>query len=371
MFEQHPVPQQISSYQFRLVGDMTLKQFFQLAAGCVIALLVYGSPLPGIFKWPIIIISVIGGAAFAFLPLQDRPLAVWVVAFFRSIYGPTLYKWEKLPKYEYFTESTATQTGSALPDTGVTPTTKPTHPSDIAVANLDSKETSFLSKLTSLVNIPHTQIKSVSTTPVTSHDNQTQAVEEGFREPKPKTLENQPSAKMILDKTSIASLSGVTSSTNTNDKADLKVPTIEAISVKPATQTTQSMPLSTVAVEEKFDSSVVGMSSTIPGTTKKATFNPAVKPPSTPEYPNLLTGQVFDSTGKIIEGAIMEIKDSSGRAVRAFRSNQLGHFMTATPLPNGKYTISTEKPNLNFIPVEIDLSGSIVEPIAVWAENTK
>ncbi|KKR52786.1 MAG: hypothetical protein UT88_C0021G0001, partial [Candidatus Woesebacteria bacterium GW2011_GWD2_40_19] len=37
--EQHPIPQNISSYQFRLVGDMTLKQFFQLAGGFLVGLI--------------------------------------------------------------------------------------------------------------------------------------------------------------------------------------------------------------------------------------------------------------------------------------------------------------------------------------------
>src|SRR3989344_8952348 len=95
MFEQHPVPQQISSYQFRLVGDMTLKQFFQLAAGAVVGLIIYSLPLPGFFKWPLIAVVVIGGAAFAFLPIQDRPLEQWLVAFFRSIYAPTIFVWKK------------------------------------------------------------------------------------------------------------------------------------------------------------------------------------------------------------------------------------------------------------------------------------
>jgi len=29
--EQHPIPQQISSYEFKLVGEMTLKQFLKAA----------------------------------------------------------------------------------------------------------------------------------------------------------------------------------------------------------------------------------------------------------------------------------------------------------------------------------------------------
>src|SRR3990172_3231856 len=93
--EQHPIPQNISSYQFRLVGDMTLKQFFQLAGGIVVGLIFYSSPLLPIIKWPFAIVSAILGVALAFLPLEERPLEKWIIAFFRAIYSPTLYYWKR------------------------------------------------------------------------------------------------------------------------------------------------------------------------------------------------------------------------------------------------------------------------------------
>ena len=68
--EQHPIPQQVSSYQFKLVGDMTLKQFFQLAGGFLVGLIFYSLPIIGIVKWPFAILSVILGAGLAFVPLE-------------------------------------------------------------------------------------------------------------------------------------------------------------------------------------------------------------------------------------------------------------------------------------------------------------
>src|SRR3989344_8025043 len=93
--EQHPIPQQITSYQFRLVGDMTLKQFFQLAGGIVVALFFYWTPLHPLIKWPLIFFFTLLGVAMAFLPFEDRPLENWIIAFFRSIYSPTIYSWKK------------------------------------------------------------------------------------------------------------------------------------------------------------------------------------------------------------------------------------------------------------------------------------
>src|SRR3989344_2932161 len=88
---EHPVPQQISSYEFRLVGDMTIKQFFQVAGGVVVSLIIYALPLPGFLKWPFVVFFAAFGAALAFLPINERPLSAWVFAFFKAIYSPTHY----------------------------------------------------------------------------------------------------------------------------------------------------------------------------------------------------------------------------------------------------------------------------------------
>ena len=76
--QQHPIPQNVTTYQFRIVGDMTLKQFVELASGVVIAVILYNIGLPAIVKWPLMAIFAATGAAFAFLPLQGRPLDIWV-----------------------------------------------------------------------------------------------------------------------------------------------------------------------------------------------------------------------------------------------------------------------------------------------------
>src|ERR1700690_1273762 len=93
--EQHPIPQNVSSYQFKLVGDMTLKQFFQVAGGILAGIIFYSLPLLGIIKLPLAFISVLLGVGLAFLPFEERPLEKWIFAFFRAIYSPTLFTWQK------------------------------------------------------------------------------------------------------------------------------------------------------------------------------------------------------------------------------------------------------------------------------------
>ncbi|MDD3679251.1 MAG: PrgI family protein [Candidatus Shapirobacteria bacterium] len=102
---QHPIPQHISSYQFRLIGEMTLEQFGKVAGGCIIALVFYALPLPGFVKWFLIILSASSGALFAFVPVEGRPLETWIISFIKSIYSPTEYVWEKSPVDFFFTRT--------------------------------------------------------------------------------------------------------------------------------------------------------------------------------------------------------------------------------------------------------------------------
>lgn len=93
--EQHPIPQQISSYEFKLVGEMTLKQFLKAAAGIVLALIINATKLIFFIKWPLILICAGGGLLLAFVPFQDRPLETWILSFIRSIYSPTIFLYKK------------------------------------------------------------------------------------------------------------------------------------------------------------------------------------------------------------------------------------------------------------------------------------
>ncbi len=93
--EQHPIPQQITSYEFKLVGEMTLKQFAKAAGGVIIAFIIHATSLVFFIKWPLIFIFATGGLAMAFVPFQDRPLETWAAAFIKSIYSPTIYFYKK------------------------------------------------------------------------------------------------------------------------------------------------------------------------------------------------------------------------------------------------------------------------------------
>lgn len=93
--QQHPLPQDISSYRFRLIGDMTIKQFGFLAGFIIVGIVFYSSPLPFFFKYPLAFIAVCLGIGIAFVPVQGRSLEQWIIAFIKSIYSPTQYIWRQ------------------------------------------------------------------------------------------------------------------------------------------------------------------------------------------------------------------------------------------------------------------------------------
>jgi len=111
--QQHPLPQDISSYRFRLIGDMTIKQFAALAIFGIIAIVVYGLPLPFFFKYPLTFLFLVLGVGIAFVPVQGRTLDVWIVAFIKSIYAPTLFSWKRTPTEEV-NQDTASPTAGGI-----------------------------------------------------------------------------------------------------------------------------------------------------------------------------------------------------------------------------------------------------------------
>ena len=93
--EQHPIPQNVTTFQFRLIGDMTIKQFGYLAICAILAYVSYKLPLPIIISWPLVVLWVLLGIGLAFVPIEERPMDVWILSFIKSIYSPTQFVWQK------------------------------------------------------------------------------------------------------------------------------------------------------------------------------------------------------------------------------------------------------------------------------------
>lgn len=92
--KQHPVPQNIMEVEFKLVGDLTLRQFGYVAAGAILGYIIYAQPLTGLIRWPLIVLDAALALGMAFLPMEERGLDEWLRNFFTAVYSPTQRIWK-------------------------------------------------------------------------------------------------------------------------------------------------------------------------------------------------------------------------------------------------------------------------------------
>jgi len=291
-----------------------------------VSLIFYASHLNPLFKWVGIIFFALFGVALAFLPFQDRPLDRWVVAFFKAVYSPTIFSWKEEGNVGYF-----------LPEG------KDVVSGEVKIASEKTVQPKFLSGLEETEKALLARFNSLF------------------------------SGDSILTKKNVAPQQ-VTPQDAADQKPKLTIPETGYVKVTPTPQQQHQkivveekgyvpQPIENIKMDSSFNPALKTSSEV------EATFSKDAAPPSPPTTPNTLSGQVMDSQGKIVEAAILEIRDIGERPVRAVKTNKLGHFFIVTPLANGSYKVVTEKDNLNFDTATFEAEGNLIPPIAIRAKN--
>jgi hypothetical protein len=267
------------------------------------------------------------------LPIEERPLDRWLTTFFKAVYSPTQFVWKKKAVVPEFFQVTPLPSPAKTPPKVSLDQTKlveylKTLPSATPQNPLDQKEASFLAQINNLfqlTKLPPTLVPTIITPPFEEN----QEEKPGIRVHKlhsPQTLPIKEKRKVEVEKKTVGR----------------PLPIKKA----PPIKKTPRRPLPTV----------------------KPKIAPELPIPAPPERPNLLVGMVLNPEGKIVENAIIEIRDKEGNPVRAFKTNRLGQFRIATPLKNGTYELEVEKEGLKFDIIKITLKGTIVQPIEIRAK---
>lgn len=337
--EAHPIPQNVTTFEFRLIGDMTLKQFMYLAFGMVVAYINFvflANSIP-LIAWPIIIISSSLGVAFAFLPISDRPLDHWLGAFIKAVYSPTKRVWAKaghayqndpffIKRLDLYNKTYAPVTLSVTPMPKVQPfpavTTAPAPlplpqnpPSPEVLTTEELSKTVELAKQAQnlQMQIVQTQRKLETVKTVGAMDDINKIL----------TNLNQLVSQASQIKQQLASVTH-------------ELPQAPQVTVK----------LQTVAAPRPRQTQIVLTSTQ-----------------------NVINGIITDTSGTYLDAVVVVIYDKDGLPVRALKTNKLGQFSGATPLPNGQYTIQLEKDNLSFDVLQINLEGKVLPPILISAKK--
>jgi len=317
--ENHPIPQDVTGFQFKLIGNMTVKQFAYLATGIVLAWILLQLPINILIKFPFCAFSAILGLGLAYFPVSGRPMDLMIGNYIKALFRPTQFIYEKTGGQIYFPNRTpfaavrnAKQYGNGL---SIFPKDKLKaylESLDAQPKNkVDEKENNFLMSVSSLTanNTPYQP----STTPNLN-------IQQVNPQINPSPLREQ--------------------------RATIPQP-IET--TQPATKTVP------------------------PAKAILKGFNKAIGMPSIPDSPNLITGITKDSRGNALSNILVEVKDKDNNPVRAFKTNELGRFASATPLTKGVYTIEFEdsKSQNKFEKMSINVADQIILPIEAISVDTR
>ena len=360
----HPVPQNVTSFQFHLVGDMTLKQFIYLASGVAIAyfLFVFALTSYPLITWPLIVISAGTGAAFAFIPIGSRPLDHWVAAFFKAIYTPTQRSWIKdgksykeeplfnnrylmyvskfkpaeapIPQLAQSTSAQTLRAASSQPQTVLPgPQIQQTSqtPASVHTAALPTSED--LKKTVDLARQAQTlQVQIIQT------ERTLNQIKAATVKPSPIPIDySHEVAKVLGDLQKLVSqATGIKSQLEAINQPKNAAPEIK-----------QAKEKIRVVIPEKQKQTQIALTS----------------------FPNVISGIVKDNQDNYLEGVVAVIYDKEGLPARALKTNKLGQFSGATPLSNGVYTLELEKDGYSFDSLQIQLDGQIMPPLMITAKG--
>lgn len=348
--QEHPVPQNVTGYEFHLIGQMTLKQFFTAGAGVLFAVLTNATNLPVIFKYPLVAIFFLGGAALAFLPYEGRPLDRWFFAFIKSIYRPTMFFWKKtqnVPAPFTYTQPRFLDTSPTVDFKGLRssrvheflqtiPKSEVWEDKDFFSSDDKLAEIMALFSQTTTGNLQPPTVPSITKTAPRRTKNE-ESVSVFIQPPIPPS---PPRSVEIKSQTEIVS---------PNHRS-------------PDTASTSFAPPAPVKVESLIKPSRAGLN--------PVTTNLGLPFPKPPNKPNMVVGMVFSKDNKMLDGTIIEIvRQSDGIPVRALKTNALGQFAVITPLESGQYEIRIEKEGYSFDNASLILNNEVVPPILIQAKT--
>jgi len=401
--ENHPIPQDITGFQFKLIGDMTIKQFVYLAAGVILGWITFILPVFILIKLPIAAIFIGLGVATAFVPIEGRPFDIMIVNYFKALFSSTQYVYQKIGGHMWFPELKKQPEALETKPVSQDPTQRlkdflkslPQKPKN----KLDEKEFFFLDSLSSL--FAGGQInQDQQPTPIKSGPTDYQQLENAqlLEKTEPKKegeKENLPAGRQGLEdnlETEAEVLkkqleeAKLAQTFQKMGSAQYETAHVKALELEKLLQEVQSQKLTLenqiIELRKKLDRKNQNVFAPSVAQPKVQTQTVRQVPkelgkslglPLIADVPNLIAGIIKDPRGNPLPNILVEVKDDAGNPVRAFKTNVLGQFISATPLANGVYTISFEDPKAEnkFDTIELSVIGEILMPIEVISLDTR
>lgn len=395
--ENHPIPQDITGFQFKLIGEMTVKQFAYVATGVFVAWLFYLSPLISVIKFPLMLIFGAFGAALAFLPIDGRPMDTMIKNFFKAVFAPTQYIYQKTGG-QLLSDSPSLKKGPVSAETAESQFKNFINTLPTGKNKLDKKEMIFFQ---SISQYGSQAPQAVSPGYVAPHAFATQApVNQPAPAPQAPSQKLPEDVNASIENTNLqktaALLEKELQEAKAKEAAAPQADSKEYLSAHQKVLELQKNLNDLLSQKQQLETRVISLQKQLenqgkpvyspsmmaqgeaPQETKFVRSVPqnmakSVGLPITPEFPNIITGIVKDPRGNPLANILVEVKDNQANAVRAFKTNALGQFASATPLNNGDFTIEFEDPRgqNKFDKIGFKAVGEIILPIEIISVDTR
>lgn len=391
--DNHPIPQDVTGFQFRLIGNMTVKQFAYVAAGTVLAAIFYYAPIPVLVKIISIPLFAGMGAALAFLPIEGRPMDVMAAHFVKELFTPTQYVYQKSggklaisliqikplqvvneekkrekKEHEKKSQERAERLSRFLRQS-----------SEPRSSKLDKKEELFLQA----VFDPTVKVQILSMEEEEKKQRATLSSEDSLRV---KVAQSPEGMEQQLEKEAEAIKKELAKAREEEQKREASHQPVEEAHEHVEELNTQ---LEEIHQQKKqLEEELLKLKQQLethhpkpqtvqqPQHTLKPSDNVRSVPinqaqsiglPALPDVPNIVIGIIKDPRGNVLPNILVDIKDKDGNPVRAFKTNALGQFASATPLTKGHYTVHFEdtKGQHNFETVAIEANDEIMLPLEI------
>jgi len=412
----HPVPQNIMDVEFKLFGELTIRQFGYVAGGALVAFVCYVSfaDIP-LIRWPLVVFFGILGIMLAVFKVNDRPFEIWLANFIFALFTSQRRIWKKSAKTPEILRSmnvNSVSKGNSNVSINRAPLSSvyvPTEEVEENISKEDKEEMDRLNEIDKLwggssnkvVENTKTTIKEVvqnvpiAVPTVTSKEEVIQTFSEpAISIPKDievKKTEDIKEVKKIprfdLDDILPTKVSREDLIGKMDEKTGVDQPAINfdepVVNTKVATVLEEKKEeVKDNSYMDKLKTQLEEQNKIINNLREKVSEPKEVvetkkivleeKPEIKEEIKkieqvieekpiekvNYVSGTVKDKNGKGLSNVTLIIKDSKFRPVRATRTNNLGAFNITTSLPNGDYSLEAVRSGMNFDTIDFILDGT-------------
>jgi hypothetical protein len=389
--DNHPIPQDVTGFQFKLIGSMTVKQFGYVIFGVILAVILYYLPIQSGFAvlMKVLLIPIVGISGFliAFLPIEGRPVDVMVGNFIKALFLPNQFVYHKTGRlFNFATVATHGPLPIKHASTTINNTSNKAQQLRQALQaahtkkpnKLDEREAAFLQSVMGPTNTLTMTPVAASSSPVAPTP-QLQAVQQPAPIPSAQDALAQQETLLREQLAQAKKDEQVPQTTGDASAAHQKAALLE--------RQVQTLHFQRQQLEQQLahlqNQLALQQKAAQPATPKQPAPQPVKTPPQepvkktglphVPDTPNVIVGIVKDPRGNVLPNMLVEVKDKDGNPVRAFKTNALGQFASATPLAPGTYTVELEDPKKQnrFDVIQLAATNQILLPIEIISHDAR